>query len=135
MTGNPLSFYNTDNPNRRERILIASLELFVGKGYFNTSVHEIRKKADVSIGLLYRYFKDKEDIAAALYRELVADTNAVIARIIEEHATAAGRCRAIIAHYFKMTEESPDLVEYTIFVRHREILRTVNRFAAPGHPM
>lgn len=102
--------------------MIAALQLFVAKGYFNTSVHEIREKADVSIGLLYRYFKNKEDIAAALYSELIAETNAVITEIMEVHDTAAERCRAIISHYLYLTETSPDLVEYTIFIRHREIL-------------
>jgi AcrR family transcriptional regulator len=38
-------------------------------GYHNTSSNEIAKKADVSIGTFYSYFKDKKE----LYAELVGD--------------------------------------------------------------
>ncbi len=127
-----MSFYDTTNPDRRERIMMAALQLFVDKGYFNTSVHEIREKADVSIGLLYRYFKNKEDVAAAMYRELVDETNAVISEIVETHDTAAKRCRAIIAHYLQLTESSPDLIEYTIFIRHREISKDNKMICSAG---
>ena len=57
-----MSFYKTSAKNRRDRILHAALKLFHTKGYFKTSVHDIREQADVSIGLVYRYFKNKEEI-------------------------------------------------------------------------
>ena len=125
-----MSFYSTDNPDRRDRIMSASLKLFVHKGFFNTSVHEIREKADVSIGLLYRYFKNKKDIAAALYTELIQITNEVVGTLIDEHETAHDRCRAIMFHYLHLTETFPELVEYIFFIRHREILQNKTQICA-----
>lgn len=46
----------------REKIIIAALELFSEKGYHSTNSKEIAARADVSIGSLYAYFKDKKDL-------------------------------------------------------------------------
>lgn len=52
---------------RRMQILMVGLELFVTKGYTATKVSDIAAKADMSVGLLFHYFKSKEN----LYEELV----------------------------------------------------------------
>jgi len=44
------------------RIKNCSIELFKEKGYYNTSIEDIAKKADASIGGFYHHFKNKEDI-------------------------------------------------------------------------
>ncbi len=50
----------------REQILKAAMDLFFTKGYHATSIEEIAKQAQISKGLLYHYFKGKEDVLAAL---------------------------------------------------------------------
>jgi len=51
----------------REKIQLAAMQLFVQKGYGSTNVQEISDLAGVSIGLLYRHYKTKEE----LFNELV----------------------------------------------------------------
>lgn len=46
----------------KERILDAAFQLFCKIGYYNTTTNEIAKVANVSIGSLYSYFKDKDTI-------------------------------------------------------------------------
>ncbi len=48
--------------SHRSQILADALELFKEKGYHNVSMHEIATKAEFSIGTLYKYFKNKEDL-------------------------------------------------------------------------
>lgn len=50
----------------RKRILMASFELFALSGYAQTSVESIAVKAGVSKGLIYHYFKGKQDILLGL---------------------------------------------------------------------
>ncbi|MCR5061461.1 MAG: TetR/AcrR family transcriptional regulator [Saccharofermentans sp.] len=54
---------------KKQRIKDAAFDLMAENGYHNTSSNEIAKKAGVSIGTFYSYFKDKKD----LYEELVGD--------------------------------------------------------------
>ena len=51
---------------RRDALLDAAHSAFVSKGYENTSMDDIASKAGFSRGLLYVYFKDKQDIFRAL---------------------------------------------------------------------
>jgi AcrR family transcriptional regulator len=46
----------------RQKILDAALEVFAKNGYHSSSVGLIAKTAGVSQGLLYNYFKSKEDL-------------------------------------------------------------------------
>nr|MDP2192832.1 TetR/AcrR family transcriptional regulator [Rhodoferax sp.] len=47
---------------RRGQILRAAVKLFSEKGYYTTTIQQIAKEAGVSIGLIYQYFGDKDDI-------------------------------------------------------------------------
>ncbi len=51
-------------------ILDASLELFAVQGYDATSISMIAEKAGISKGLLYNYFKGKEDLLRGLIDRL-----------------------------------------------------------------
>src|ERR1035437_5450898 len=48
--------------NRRDQIVKAAVRLFSENGYFQTTIDDIAKEADVSKGLVYLYFKDKHDL-------------------------------------------------------------------------
>ena len=52
---------------RRQEIIHAALELFVGRGYAATKITDIAKRANMSTGLMFHYFDSKEK----LYEELI----------------------------------------------------------------
>lgn len=54
--------------HRYEDILQAALKLFIRKGYSGTKIQDIAKAADMSVGLLFHYFKSKEDLYIELIR-------------------------------------------------------------------
>lgn len=51
---------------RRRAILVAAEELFAEKGYESTSMKEVAMRASTSIGNMYFYFSNKEDLMRAL---------------------------------------------------------------------
>ena len=58
-----------EKQQRREQILNAARALLFKEGLQHTSVNKISKKAELSIGSIYFYFKNKEEIFAALEME------------------------------------------------------------------
>lgn len=66
---------------RRTQIIKAAAKLFSKKGYHRTSVKEIARVSGISIGSLYDYIKNKEDILYFFYEQYV---NALEKRIKEE---------------------------------------------------
>lgn len=53
---------------RRQTILSSSLDLFVYKGYHGTTVRDIAKRSEVSVGLLFHYFPTKQAILEELLK-------------------------------------------------------------------
>lgn len=61
----------------KKRILDAAVELFSKKGYDATRVNEIAETANVTKGLIYYYFKSKEEILDCLLRLLLENFTAL----------------------------------------------------------
>ncbi len=69
--------------NARDRLLDAAVALFLKRGFASTRVDDIAKKASVSKGCVYLYFRTKQDIFEAVVDE------AVVARIARAEQFAA----------------------------------------------
>jgi TetR/AcrR family transcriptional repressor of uid operon len=54
------------NPDRREQIMQAAMACFAKRGFHQTSMHDISAEAGISVGLIYRYFENKEAVIAAM---------------------------------------------------------------------
>ena len=68
---------NTDSDKRTD-ILDAALFLFSENGFHGTPMAMLAKEANVGMGTIYRYFKNKEEVINELYKELKGQTNAAI---------------------------------------------------------
>jgi AcrR family transcriptional regulator len=66
--------------DRRRQILEASMICFAKRGFHQTSMHDISAEAGISVGLIYRYFKNKEEVIAALAAEHKKDIAALLER-------------------------------------------------------
>ena len=53
-------------PDRRSQILEAALVCFGKHGFHQTSMHDISAEAGISVGLIYRYFENKEAVISAM---------------------------------------------------------------------
>ncbi len=54
--------------NKRELILTAALDIFLEKGYHNSTSEEIAKRAGVAKGTLYQYFSSKQEIFLEMHQ-------------------------------------------------------------------
>jgi AcrR family transcriptional regulator len=55
--------------DRRRQILEAAIVCFAETGFHQTSMHDISAEAGISVGLIYRYFKNKDEVIAAIAEE------------------------------------------------------------------
>jgi TetR/AcrR family transcriptional regulator, transcriptional repressor of aconitase len=61
---------------RRRQILDAARRCFIRNGFHATSMQDVLTEAELSVGAVYRYFKGKDDIIAAIAAEALADVAA-----------------------------------------------------------
>lgn len=55
--------------DRRRQILEAAIVCFAETGFHQTSMHDISAEAGISVGLIYRYFKNKDEVISAIAAE------------------------------------------------------------------
>jgi len=58
---------------RKREILVTARELFVKKGYEQTSVNDILKIVDIAKGTFYYYFSSKEEVLEAIILDIVEE--------------------------------------------------------------
>ncbi|HEY4257102.1 MAG TPA: TetR/AcrR family transcriptional regulator [Candidatus Udaeobacter sp.] len=56
----------SSNPDRRSQILDAAVVCFAKRGFHQASMHDISAEAGISVGLIYRYFENKEAVISAM---------------------------------------------------------------------
>src|ERR1700739_1542756 len=57
---------DSSNGDRRTQILEAAMVCFAKRGFHQTSMHDISAEAGISVGLIYRYFHNKEAVISAM---------------------------------------------------------------------
>ncbi len=62
---------------RKRRIVETALQLFSESGYDKTSIRDIAKHANMSLGLLYNYFASKEQLLEAIVQEGIERSKAL----------------------------------------------------------
>jgi AcrR family transcriptional regulator len=58
--------YQAIRQEKRKLILDSALELFAEKGYHQTSINDISRRAGISKGLLYNYFESKDEVLRSI---------------------------------------------------------------------
>lgn len=74
--------------DKRRKLLDAALRVFAARGYDGTSVPEVAKAADVAVGSLYHYFRDKEALVNEVYRDAKLRLRAALLEDLREYDLA-----------------------------------------------
>jgi AcrR family transcriptional regulator len=106
----------------RERILQASLELFVEQGYFNTNVPDISRLSRCSVGSIYHHFLNKEEIAGQLFRTGIQQFRDALSNVVDPEAPLEKNIRAIVIAFLSFAESNYLLSQYLWLARHNEFL-------------
>ena len=106
----------------RNKVLSTALNLFSEKGYFNTSIHDIRRAAGVSTGAIYHHFQNKEALAKSLYEDLLLQMDRAIADACSGKTGCLEKSRAIIEKLFILSQEQPRHMQFVLLAQHREYL-------------
>lgn len=113
-------------PSQAEKVLETALRLFTLQGYSATTIEDIKLQSEVSVGVIYHHFGNKEGIAGALYAESLHDFQRGLVRAIDLRNPDAERAvRAGVVHYLAWTDENRDRAG--LMLRRREIEITARR--------
>ncbi len=97
-----------EKENRKEQILDAARKLLLKDGLAKTSVNRIAKKAELSVGSIYSYFTNKEEIFAVLQREGLEILHANIVSATKEMEDPEDNLKTCARVYLQFSEAHND---------------------------
>ena len=112
---------------RPQEITEAAFQAFAEKGYAATRVEEVAKRAGVSKGLLYLYFKTKEELFKAVIRGVVIRrVDALIAAVETTELSSEDFARGPLLEFMKTVPGSPIAVVIRLLIseghRHPDLV-------------
>ncbi len=107
----------------QDDILLASLKLFAEKGYFNTSLTDIKDAVGIkTTSGIYQFFKTKQAIAVALYENIIDSLSISIDDIRRRNRKSSEQLREIVDLLFKLTDDAPEVMKFLLLVKVDEFL-------------
>ncbi|MCD6569502.1 MAG: TetR/AcrR family transcriptional regulator [Deltaproteobacteria bacterium] len=95
---------------RRMQIIEAAVDLFVRKGFHETTTREIARKSGLSIGTIYEYIGSKEDVLYLVCDYIHSCVERGIKASITEAKTGKEMLINAIQNYFKVCDDMQDYI-------------------------
>jgi TetR/AcrR family transcriptional regulator, repressor of fatR-cypB operon len=116
-----------DPPSRKERekrarqqeILKAARELFVTKGFRETTLDEIAHQAEFGKGTLYNYFANKEEIFRAIVEQAIEDSLSIARESSEAPGGVRERLSVFAQNTIRYVRDNGELLHVIYHELHR----------------
>ncbi|WP_150049419.1 MULTISPECIES: TetR/AcrR family transcriptional regulator [Methylomonas] len=112
-----------NNVPSQDEVLQAALKLFAQKGYFNTSLADLKNAAGLgSTNAVYHYFKTKQAIAQTLRENILDSLSISIDDIRRRNRKASEQLREIVDLLCRLTDDAPEIVQFLLFVNAEDFM-------------
>lgn len=118
---------------RKEQVIEATERCIVEKGFSNLSVKDIASEAEISTGIIYHYFKNKEDVLLQVIKESFRKSHEQVMETVEPLQSARKKLFKHIENINVVPQDNPDF--YTVLLNYlgqaknnREINQIIAKF-------
>ncbi|MBV8444880.1 MAG: TetR/AcrR family transcriptional regulator [Candidatus Dormibacteraeota bacterium] len=98
----------------RERILAAATEVFARSGFHGARVADIAEQAGIAYGLVYHYFRNKDDILGAIFSERWQQYIEYLREVGRMPLAFPERMRRLVHFWVEIFRREPDLMTIMI---------------------
>ena len=102
-------------------IITAARQLFMERGYVNTSMSEIALKAGINRPTLHYYFRTKDKMFKAVYADLIFAFAPKIQNIFSEESPFLDKVEKVLDEYILIFKKYPDLPWFILSETRRDI--------------
>lgn len=114
----------------RRRIYSAAFELFLDKGFEETTVEEIAERADVGKGTVFNYFPHKTSFLAAIFEDWVNRITAEMGPVDKWRGSTRSKLERLFFFLADLSAQSPALFRRAFFEHLRSIPEEEGRLKA-----
>lgn len=102
------------------RIIEAAKEVFVQKGYESATMSDVAKCAGIGRTALHYYYRTKDILFDAVFRQLMASFLPNIDRVLNENTTMLQKLPVIIDFYIRVIRANPSFPQFVVGELHRD---------------
>jgi AcrR family transcriptional regulator len=113
---------NIKSEKRRKQIIRSALACFIELGFNDANMEDIRKRSCASTGSIYHHFKNKKQLAAAVYLEGIRDYQQGLVETLEENEHAREGIFAVISYHMKWVENNQEWSRFLFQERHADFM-------------
>jgi len=99
---------------KRKVIIEAAVRTFVRNGYHGSRVSDIANEAGVAYGLVYHYFKNKEEILRTIFKENWSMLLRAVQEIEKSKKSLREQLEAIVHFILQAYRRNPELIEVIV---------------------
>jgi TetR/AcrR family fatty acid metabolism transcriptional regulator len=117
---------------KRQLLLDAAVRVFAEKGYHAARVGDIADEAGVAYGLLYHYFRSKDEVLETIFRTTWSNMLGTVESISETGGPARDQLRKVTEVILRTWRRDPDLVRVLVreVTRSPQLQRQVDEISA-----
>lgn len=116
--------------DRRRQILDAAVRVFARQGYHSCRVSDIADEAGVAYGLVYHYFRSKDEVMNELFTERWSLLLAAIEEVDRRAVSPREKLDAVAGFIIESYRRDPELMQVIIV----EVTRAANSFGRTHLP-
>src|SRR5689334_19712072 len=94
-----------------EKIIQAATKVFAKKGFYNSTVSDVAKEAQVADGTIYLYFKNKDDLLISIFEESMDNFTTNVLRGMETAQGPIEKLRRFIQLHLDLVRQNQDVAQ------------------------
>ena len=106
-------------------IINSALNLFAKKGFYSTTIPDIAKSLNMSVGNMYNYFKSKDILAKEIIEYISHYLGEKLKEINLMDISTKEKTKKIVEVYFKTAKDNPQMIDYflRVYLSNREVFK------------
>lgn len=93
------------------RILEAATRVIAKKGFYNSTIADVAKAAEVAEGTIYLYFKNKDDLLISIFEHSMDLFIQEVQKELEGIKDPKEKLKKFLALHLQLVQENPDLAQ------------------------
>lgn len=93
------------------RIMDAAIRVFARKGFYNATISDVAKVAEVAEGTIYLYFKNKDDLLISIFEHSMDLFIQEVKKELDGLEDPKEKLKKFLALHLRLVQKNPDLAQ------------------------
>lgn len=114
--------------NKHQKIIEAAIAVFAKKGFYNSTVADVAREADVADGTIYLYFKNKDDLLISIFEYSMDIFIQAALKELTKSTDPRDKLKGFVTLHLRLVQKNQDLAQ-VIQIELRQSSKFIKEYA------